>query len=776
MRSSIMKKIIGIVCIACIAIFGSFLPAHALSLTVNVDYVDVFIGTGGHGHTYPGAVVPHGMVQLSPDTRTVGWDACSGYHYNDTNMIGFSHTHLSGTGIPDLGDFLFLPYTGEIKKVAQYRHNDGLPVQEDTPRYGSSFSHEDEVAFPGYYSVILKDYHVKAELTATTRAGFHHYTFPIAEKPKLFIDLTRTMDNRRLLASEIKVVSNTEIQGFKQVRGWAPNRFVYFHAQFSRPFAVDSIVDNAQAFLSFEPAAEPVLIKVGLSFVDTDGAKKNLETEITDWNFYSVAANAKKMWEKELSKIEVTSTDAKNLTIFYTALYHTRLQPITASDVDGRYRTMDNRIGQDENYVNYAVFSLWDTFRSLHPLNTIISPNRNQAMIRSLLRKYDEGGLLPMWELHANYTGCMLGYHAVSIIVDSYFKGQRDFDIAKAFEASKKSASYDVENISSTIPRNVLQGDGNLMPTSKRYKNTLGWIPADNPEKEGESVAKGLEYAYNDWLIAQFAKDLGKEEDYARFMELSRNYKHYYDPSVGFMRGKNTDGSWVTPFDPAAYVHSDHLKIYCEGNAWQWLWFVPHDVNGLIELMGGEEAFTKKLDALFSTPYEVAKDANTLDITGMIGQYAHGNEPSHLTINLYNLVGQPHKAQRLIDEVLQKLYTNERDGLSGNEDCGQMSAWFVLNAMGFHPYCPGIPEYTLGRPLFDEVKINLEDGKQFIIKTINNSLENIYVQSITLNGKAHPYSYITHQDIVNGGTMTIQMGKDPKPEFGKNPEHRPRIK
>jgi len=728
------------------------------------QFVDVFIGTGGHGHTYPGATVPNGMVQLSPDTRTVGWDACSGYHYNDSTMIGFSHTHLSGTGIPDLGDFLFLPFTGELNKVVQYKHNDGvlkadgtLDVQEDTPRYGSSFSHEDEVAYPGYYSVLLRDYNVKAELTATTRAGFHRYTFPSSENPKLFIDLERTMDNRRILASDIKVISDTEIQGFKQVQGWAPNRYVYFHAEFSQPFAIDSIVGNVHAFLTFEPT-EQVLIKVGLSFVDADGAEKNLKAEIADWNFDNVKDNARKTWNEELSKIEVSTTDATNRTIFYTALYHTRLQPITASDVDGRFRTMDNRIEQDNNYTNYAIFSLWDTFRSLHPLNTVISPEDNQAMIRSLIRKSDEGGLLPMWELHSNYTGCMLGYHAVSAITDSYFKGQRDFDIEKAYEASKKASSYDVVNISPTIPQHVLQGEGNLMPTSRKYKNTLGWIPADNVEGEGESVAKGLEYAYNDWLIAQFAKDLGKEDDYTRFMELSKNYKNYYDPSVGFMRGRNADGSWVSPFDPAAYKHSDtHAKIYCEGNAWQWAFFVPHDVDGLVELMGGKEAFTEKLDALFSTPYVAAKGENNLDITGLIGQYAHGNEPSHLTIYLYNLIGQPQKAQALIDEVLQTLYTDKPDGLSGNEDCGQMSAWYVLNAMGFHPYCPGVPEYAVGRPLFEEVKINLENGKTFTIRTKNNSLKNKYIESATLNGEKLDTLFFSHQDIMNGGVLEIAM-------------------
>ncbi|MDL2262607.1 GH92 family glycosyl hydrolase [Bacteroidales bacterium OttesenSCG-928-I21] len=731
------------------------------------QFVDVFIGTGGHGHTYPGATVPHGMVQLSPDTRTIGWDACSGYHYNDSTMIGFSHTHLSGTGVPDLGDVLLLPFTGEIKKVAQYKHNDGFEPEEDTPRYGSSFSHNDESATPGYYSVVLKDYGVKAELTATTHAGFHRYTFPSAETPKLFIDLTRTMDNRTLIKSDVKAISDTEIQGFKQVGGWAPNRFIFFYAKFSQPFEVDSIlnfdpaVGNAQAFLSFDPA-EQVLIKVGISFVDEEGAKKNLDKEIATWDFDKIKEDAHNAWNNELSKIDINTTNDTQRTIFYTALYRTGLQPIIASDVDGRYRTMDNQTPTDTAYTNYAIFSLWDTFRSLHPLNTMISSTENQAMIRSLIRKYDEGGLLPMWELISNYTGCMIGYHAVSAIADSYFKGQRDFDIEKAYRASVRSSSYDTINILKTIPQNVLQGEGNLMPISRQYKNTQGWIPADNPEGEGESVAKGLEYAYNDWLIAQMAKDLGKKDDYNRFMALSKNYKNYYDPSVGFMRGKNTDGAWVTPFDPAAYKHTDtSKKIYCEGNAWQWAFFAPHDVDGLVELMGGKDAFTQKLDALFSTPYVAAKGENNLDITGLIGQYAHGNEPSHLTIYLYNLIGQPHKAQTLINQVLQTLYTNKPNGLSGNEDCGQMSAWYVLNAMGFHPYCPGIPEYAIGRPLFDEVKIKLENGKTFTIRTKNNSAENKYIQSATLNGKNLETMFFSQKDVMDGATLELIMTDKP---------------
>jgi predicted alpha-1,2-mannosidase len=721
-----------------------FLPACTETGNTYIRYVNPFIGTGGHGHTYPGAVVPHGLVQLSPDTRTNGWDACSGYHYDDQSLIGFSHTHLSGTGIGDLGDILFLPYTAELKLIA--------PNGDDKESvFGSTFSHDDEQAEPGYYRVYLNDYAIQAELTATAHAGFHRYTFPESENPGLFIDLVQTIHHRKLVHSELNVVNDYEIQGMKQVQGWAPNRFVYFYAQFSEPFEY-SIDDQSKAYLKFKPTApgKQILAKVGISFVDEAGAKNNLRTEIADWNFDRIKQNAQNEWNKELGKIEISTSNETNRTIFYTALYHTALEPVISSDVDGRYRTMDNQIAQDTDYTNYSIFSLWDTFRSLHPLNTIISANENQAMIRSLIRKSDEGGLLPMWELASNYTGCMIGYHAVSVIVDSYMKNERDFDVEKAYQAAVKSSSYDTVHVSPTIDRNILQM--NLMPVGKQYKNTIGYIPAD---VETQSVARGMEYAYNDWLIAQLAQALGKDSDYVRFMDLSKNYRQYYDVSTGFMRGKLNDGSWRTPFDPRSSDHNN--DDYCEGNAWQWNWFVPQDVSGLAEIMGGREAFIAKLDSLFSISSEVTGDNPSGDITGLIGQYAHGNEPSHQTIHLYNVIGQPDKTQALVDQVLQTLYFNDPNGLSGNEDCGQMSAWYVLNSMGFYSYCPGIPDYSIGRPLFDEVKIHPENGKTFIIRTINNSPENKYIQSARLNGKVLDTLFFSHKDLMEGGVLEITM-------------------
>jgi predicted alpha-1,2-mannosidase len=722
-------------------------------------YVNVFIGTGGHGHTYPGAVVPHGMVQLSPGTRTSGWDACSGYHDNDIAIIGFAHTHLSGTGIGDLGDFLFLPYTNELKMVTQFMHDDGRPVREDRSRYGSYFNKEDQVAYPGYYSVYLKDYGIKAELTTSTRVGFHRYTFPEAEQAGMFIDLERTIHNRRVVNSEFRVISDTEIQGMKQVRGWAPNRFVYFHAEFSEPFEVEQI-DDLFAYLKFSPksAGDQVKIKTGISFVDFDGARNNLHSEVPHWDFDRVSREANRKWNEELAKIRVTTYDEESRTIFYTALYRTAISPAIASDVDGRFRTMEQKIEKDVNYRNFYVFSMWDTFRTLHPLFTIIKSGKNQELIRSLLRKSDEGGLLPMWELHSNYTGCMIGYHAVSVIVDSYMKGQRDFDIDKAWNAVVKASSHDTINVSPTINRNVLHNL--LMPMSKYWKNTKGWIPAD---WETLSVAKGLEYAYNDWAIAQMAKDLGYEEYYRHFTALGQLYREYFDPSVGFMRGRMSDGTWRTPFNP---IYSDHFADdYCEGNAWQWSFFVPHDIPGLAELHGGREQLIERLDTLFSMSSELAGERASADITGMIGQYAHGNEPSHHVIYMYNQLGQPHKTQVLTDSVLVSLYFNEPDGLSGNEDAGQISAWYVMSAIGFYPYNPGEPYYAIGRPIFDEVVIQLETGNTFTVIANNQSRQNKFVKSVRLNGieldKNH--YFISHADIMAGGILEFDM-TDVSPE------------
>ncbi len=729
---------------------------------VVTDYVNAFIGTGGHGHTYPGAVVPHGLVQLSPDTRLAGWDACGGYYYDDKSLMGFSHTHLSGTGIGDYGDFLFLPVTGtpKIKPVTG---------EDRVERFGSSFSHDKESASPGYYSVLLQDYNILAELTATLHSGFHQYTYPESDQPGLVIDLTTTVQERRIRSSMLKVVSDTEIEGIKHVRGWAQNRYVYFYAKFSKPFtcllevdgetkagANEATAQALKAFLDFDKtkAGEKILAKVGISFVDCAGAKNNMDKEISGWDFNKVKYDAGKRWEEELSKIMVKTGDEESKTIFYTSLYHALLEPTVSSDVDGRYRTMDNQIAQSNSYTNYAVFSLWDTFRALNPLFTISWPDTEEAMIRSLIKKYEEGGILPMWELASNYTGTMLGYHAVSLIVDAYTKGLRNFDVEKAYEACKQSSSYDTINVSPTINKWVLKYG--LMPIGKYYKNTIGYIPSD---KDNQSVAKGLEYAYNDWLIAEFAKGLGKNDDVAYYSKLGKNYTYYYDPATGFMRGKMSDGTWRTPFRPNA---SDHGRSdYCEGNGWQWTWFVPHDVEGLVNLMGGKEAFIVRLDSLFSASSELVGENVSPDISGMIGQYAHGNEPSHQTVHLYNQVGQPWKTQELVDSILYTLYFNDPNGLSGNEDCGQMSAWYVLNAMGFYSHCPGKPAYSIGRPIFDEVCIKQKNGKDFIVKVYDNSRKNKYVKSIKLNGKNLDQPFFSHADLVAGGTLEIQMSALP---------------
>jgi len=575
------------------------------------------------------------------------------------------------------------------------------------------------------------------------------------------------------------VISDTEISGMKHMAGWAPDRYVYFHAQFSKPFTALLEVDgknepgvnevasqNIRAILQFgnTKQEEQIVAKVGISFVDEAGARMNLEKEAALWDFDLFRRGAEEIWEEELSKIEVKSKDETVKTIFYTGLYHTMITPSISSDVDGRFREMGQTISQSAEYQNYTIFSLWDTFRSLHPLYTVIAPDRNEAMIRSLLQKYEEGGMLPMWELASNYTGTMIGYHAVSVIVDAYMKGYRDFDLEKAYEACKRSSIYDTSDISAVLYPYLVERKphplgitNELMPIGKQYKNTTGYIPSD---RDNMSVAKGLEYAYNDWLIAQFAREMGEEEDYKRYAELGKNYKHYFDASSGFMRGKLEDGSWVTPFNPSA---SNHFKTdYCEGNAWQWTWFVPHDIDGLVALMGGKKKFRAKLDSLFFVSSDIEGEQASPDITGMIGQYAHGNEPSHQTAHIYNLIGQPWKTQEIVDEIMRRLYLATPDGISGNEDCGQMSAWYVLNSMGFFSYCPGIPEYSIGRPLFDEVKIQLQNGKQFTIKTTNNSDYNKYVQSATLNGKTLSRLFFSHQELVNGGVLELHMGAEPK--------------
>lgn len=722
------------------------------------DSVNVFIGTGGHGHTFPGATLPHGMVQLSPDTRLFGWDACSGYYYDDTSIMGFTHTHLSGTGIGDYGDILFMPVVGEKPLIAGTAEN-------PDEGYRSHFSHEQESARPGYYQVLLQDDSINVELTATLRAGLHRYTYPKASDARLIVDMEPTIHGHQHPVTQIRVVNDSTIAGMKYTVGWAKRHYVYFYAVFSNPFdyklysgteyqsdSTSVTVNTAKAVMSFRnlPADGRVLAKVGISSVDEEGARLNVEAEIPNWDFEGVMKQANTVWNETFGKIDIETSDNDSRTVFYTSLYHAFIQPSLASDVDGRYRTMGHEIKQDASYTNYTVFSLWDTFRAAHPLYTIVTPEQNQAFIRSLLRKYDEGGILPKWELASNETGTMIGYHAVSVIADAMMKKQCDFDVKKALEACIRSSVYDTTGVTPMMDRQIL--NGKLMPVSIKYKNELGYIPCD---KVGGSVSQGLEFAYNDWLIAQMMKEHNRKDLYDKYMELSRNYRNYFDPETKLMRGRLSDGSWITPFDPASVQRPSN---YVEGNAWQWAWFVPQDVEGLMELVGGQKSFEAHLDTLFTTSSELTGDPNAAaDVTGMIGQYAHGNEPSHHIPYLYNYAGAPRKTQALVDHILRTLYHNDPNGLSGNEDVGQMSAWYALSAMGFYSFCPGRPVYEIGRPIFDKVTIHLSNGKDFVIQAKNNSVENKYIRSMKLNGEDLAEPRFSHFDLMKGGELIFEM-------------------
>ena len=726
----------------------------SLKMKEYADYVNPFIGTGGHGHTFPGAVVPHGMIQPSPDTRIDGWDACSGYYYADTTINGFSHTHLSGTGCADFGDVLLMPTVGEQKYQP-------LGSKSQKMAYASAFSHENETAEPGYYSVFLDTYGIKAELTATKRAALHRYTFPESKDAGFILDLDYSIQGQRNKDMEIEVISDTEIRGHKMTTYWAFDQYINFYAKFSKPFKYTMVTDSVsldeggklmprcKILLHFNTEKdEQILVKVGVSAVDMEGAEKNVEAELPEWNFDKIRKEARQAWNNYLSKIDVTTSNTEDKVIFYTSLYHTAISPNLFTDVDGRYLGMDLKIHQGDTLKPiYTVFSLWDTFRALHPLMTIIDPDLNNDFINSLIKKHQEGGIFPMWDLASNYTGTMIGYHAASIIADAYVKGYRDFDLQEAYKACVRAAEYDTTGIK--CPPLVLP---HLMPMAKYYKNTLGYIPCD---RENESVAKALEYAYDDWCISVLAEAVGDYENKSKYARFSEAYEFYFDPSTRFMRGLDSKGEWRTPFSPRSSNHRN--DDYCEGTAWQWTWFVPHDIEGLVKLMGGEDAFVDKLDSLFTAESQLEGEIVSADISGLIGQYAHGNEPSHHIIHMYNYVNRPWKTQELVDSVFHSQYANSIDGLSGNEDCGQMSAWYILNSMGFYQVCPGKPIYSIGRPLFDKASINLPDGKQFTIITKNNSRTNKYIASVTLNGQPLNTPFFTHDDIITGGIMEITM-------------------
>ena len=682
-------------------------------------YVNPFIGTGGHGHTYPGASAPFGMVQLSPDSRLEGWDGCGGYHYSDSIIYGFSHTHLSGTGVSDYGDVLLMPTTGKLL------FNNGAEGKEG---YHSKFSHENEQASAGFYQVFLEDYKVNVELTVTERVGFHKYTFPKNEKAQLILDLEH---RDRLLDYKIEVVDSNTLKGIRYSDNWARKQKVHFYMQFSAPF--ENITFNEKqsvAGVEFGNLKESLLIKVGISAVSTDGAKANLMAEIPHWNFEKTKAETQALWEKELSKIQVEGKSEQQKEIFYTALYHSLLNPNLYVDVDGHYNGTDLQKHQTDDK-HYTIFSLWDTFRATHPLFTLIQQERTNAFIRTFLRQYKEGGQLPVWELAANYTGCMIGYHSVPVIADAYAKGLRDYDAHLALEAMLHSANQEHLGLS-------------------WYKKN-GFIAASD---EPESVSKNLEYAYDDWCIALLADSLGEEEIANDFYSRGQYYKNLYDPSTGFFRAKKSH-SWFAPFRPEEVNFN-----YTEANAWQYSLFVPQDISGHISLMGGKQKYEQHIDNMFSASSETS-GRNQADITGLIGQYAHGNEPSHHMAYLYNYVGKPHKTQKIVRQIMDEQYTAFPDGLSGNEDCGQMSSWYVLSAMGFYSVTPGLDYYTIGTPLFEQATLNLENGNTFSIVANKVSDRNIYIQSATLNGKPFHESFILHADILKGGTLVFEMGSTP---------------
>lgn len=697
-------------------------------------FVNPFIGTGGHGHTYPGAQVPFGMVQLSPDTRLTGWDGCSAYHYSDTIVYGFSHTHLSGTGCSDYGDVLLMPVTGEI----HWKNTD----------YSSVFHHGSETAVPGYYSVFLEKYKIKAELTATKRVGFHRYTFPAAIKSSILLDLQHRDE---VLESTIEIIGNNEIRGMRKSKAWADEQTIYFVIQFSKPFdfsgiaADDQLVEkkgiakgkNLKAFVTFSTTeGEAVMAKVGISAVSIENALNNLTTEVPAWNFDEIKDQAYQSWNKELGKIIVEDQSKDDKTVFYTALYHCMLAPNLYSDVDGSYLGRDFKPHKTNNFDYYTVFSLWDTYRANHPLFTLIDEKRTNDFINTFIQEYEQGGLLPVWELSSNETYCMIGYHAIPVIADAYIKGIRGYDTQKAFEAMKHSAMNDKFGL----------------PFYREY----GYIPGD---KDNESVSKTLEYAYDDWCIAQVAKALNYNNDYQTFIQRAQSYKNIFDPSTGFMRPR-INGGWYSPFDPTEV--NNH---YTEANAWQYSFYVPQDIDGLSKLLGGKNKMSAKLDEMFSSSEKLTGREQS-DITGMIGQYAHGNEPSHHMAYLYDYTGQSWKTQQKAHQIMTELYRNAPDGLSGNEDCGQMSAWFVLSAMGFYSVCPGQPQYAIGTPFFDKVTINQENGKQFTIEAKNLSYNNYYIQSAKLNGMPYNRSFISHQTIRQGGKLELEMGPAPNKHWG----------
>ena len=720
--------------------------------------VNPFIGTGAHGHTFPGATVPFGMVHMTPVNGRSGWDWTSGYHYSDSVIAGFAHTSFSGTGVGDLNDILITPVSGEPDLAVAISDFTKAP-------YASTFSHREEEAEPGYYRVYLEEHGVMAELTATERVGMQRYRFDSDERPGVVIDLGFAI-NWDWPKESMIILGDSSVSGYRISSGWAKHQPVYFHTKFSQPIAshrfyrdsvrVSATGDTlrhpkARVYLQFgEQKGGQLLVKTALSAVDGDGAQKNMAAELNHWNFDRVRESARAQWQEELRDIRIEGGTPTQRETFYTALYHTKITPMLFEDVDGRYFTADYSIGSAPNRTHYTLFSLWDTFRAAHPLYTITEHQRVDDYIRSMLDFYDHHGLLPVWNFWGNETNTMTGYHSVSVIAEAYRKGFHGFDAEKAMAAMVKSAEQGKEYM-------------------QRYES-LGYLPAD---EVGESVTKTLEYSYDDWCIAEMARLMGKQELADRFYRRSRFYRNLFDRTTGFMRGKDAAGKWVTPFDPKETSHHGGTALFTEGNAWQFSWFVPHDPADLITLMGGEKPFVAKLDQLFSESSELKGEHVPPDVSGLIGQYAHGNEPSHHIPYLYSYAGAPSKTAKKVRQILDELYSNQPDGISGNEDQGQMSAWYIFSSLGFYPVNPASGQYVLGTPLFDRAEVALPDGKSFEIRALRSDSSDIFIQSVSLNGHILDKSFITHRQLMAGGVLEITLGSEPHPSWGVAEEWRP---
>ena len=731
------------------------------------DYVCPFVGAQGEGNTFPGPSAPFGMVQISPDTDTTNWDTDSGYEYNDPTIQGFSLTHLSGTGCPDLGDFLFIPQVGQPAFVVG---------RKDHPEegYQSAFSHNDEFAAAGYYRVRLQKPNVTVELTAGERAGILRFTFPQSDEASIMTDLSHVINGGRwhVAESRLRIENGNTITGFHLVNGWAKERYLYFAARYSRPFDEAEIISggkpviyhsyknyrfisrneaagtNLQFLAKFKTHADEMIeVKVAVSAVSTENALQNLDAEIPGWDFDALREKTRDRWDRQLSRIQIDGSMEQKKT-FYTSLYHAMLVPNLYEDVNGEYRGFDQNIHQAKKFTEYTVFSLWDTFRAEHPLLSLIQEKRDSDMINSILDHYDRSAdhLLPMWELQGNETWCMIGYHAVPVIVDGYLKGVKGFDAQRAYEAIKTTAmNPDYDGLAS-------------------YRK-LGWVPCD---EEDESLSKTLEYAYDDWCVAQMAKALHKTEDYEYFMKRAASYKNIYDPSIGWMRSKDSKGEWRTNFDAHLFGGGPHLEDVTEGTSSEYSWFVPQDVPGLIALMGGPQKFVEKLDSLFDAKRSEAftKELSANDLRGCIGEYWHGNEPSHHVIYLYCYAGQPWTAAERLHQVVSTQYGSGPGSLCGNDDCGQMSAWYMFTCMGFYPVCPASDYYVIGAPQIPKAEMHLSNGKTFRMRAENISDENIYVQSVKLNGKNWDSPFLPYRELKRGGSIEFVMGPKPS-EWGR---------